>query len=80
MCVACGTLRKKEALLRIIRTDDGFVFDIGKKAGGRGAYVCADPACVSRMCAKRLLNRAFRMNMPENAYRRLQEDYQRFYG
>ena len=80
MCIACGNYRGKEALLRIIKTEDGFVFDHGKKAGGRGAYVCMDPACMERMCAKRLLNRSFRMTIPEDAYRKLQEDYQRIYG
>ena len=80
MCVACGNYRSKDALLRIIKSADGFAFDTGKKAGGRGAYICADPACVERMCAKRLLNRSFRMTVPETAYRKLQEDYQRIYG
>ena len=80
MCVACGSMREKVALLRIMKTEEGFVFDVSRKAGGRGAYVCADQACVSRMCAKRLLNRSFRMTIPETAYRKLQEDYQRIYG
>lgn len=80
MCVACGIMREKEALVRIMRSGDGFSIDPGKKAGGRGAYVCADPACVERMCRKRLLNRAFRTAVQEEEYQKLQEDFQRIYG
>ena len=80
MCVSCGRMREREVLLRIMRTEDGFRMDPGQKAGGRGAYVCAEGDCFRKMCAKRMLNRSFRTGYREEEYRKLQEEYQRIYG
>ncbi len=48
-CVACGTMRAKRELVRIVRTPGGEVrVDPTGKLSGRGAYVCAEAACVDR--------------------------------
>ena len=48
-CVACGAQYDKRDLIRLTRVGDGgearLVVDEAARAGGRGAYLCADPDC-----------------------------------
>ncbi|TMG55269.1 MAG: YlxR family protein [Chloroflexi bacterium] len=46
-CVACRTTRAKRELVRVVRSPQGELsVDLRGKAPGRGAYLCADPACL----------------------------------
>jgi len=48
-CVACGRVRPRRDLVRVVRTPAGDVrVDVTGKVSGRGAYVCPDGACVDR--------------------------------
>jgi uncharacterized protein len=48
-CVACGQVRAKRDLVRVVRTPAGDVrVDVTGKVSGRGAYVCPDGTCVDR--------------------------------
>ena len=58
-CVACRTEREKGDLVRLVRTQNGEVrIDPTGKASGRGAYLCADPACWSKALKTRAVQRA----------------------
>jgi predicted RNA-binding protein YlxR (DUF448 family) len=58
-CVACRTEREKGELVRIVRIQGGEVrLDPTGKASGRGAYLCADPACWSKALKTRAIQRA----------------------
>jgi predicted RNA-binding protein YlxR (DUF448 family) len=58
-CVACRTERDKHDLVRIVRGPDGRVMlDATGKASGRGAYLCADPACWTKAQKSRAVQRA----------------------
>jgi predicted RNA-binding protein YlxR (DUF448 family) len=61
-CVACRTEREKGDLVRIVRTQTGqdveIRVDLTGKASGRGAYLCADPACWSKALKTRAVQRA----------------------
>jgi len=58
-CVSCRTERDKRDLVRIVRTTGGAVaVDLTGKASGRGAYLCADPACWSKALKSRAVQRA----------------------
>jgi predicted RNA-binding protein YlxR (DUF448 family) len=47
-CVMCKKKVDKRQLFRIVRTPEGeVVFDPTGKKNGRGAYICADDACVN---------------------------------
>jgi predicted RNA-binding protein YlxR (DUF448 family) len=64
-CVACRTSRQKRELLRVVRTPGGeVVVDLTGRAPGRGAYVCADPACRDAALAKGALRRALAVSIP----------------
>ena len=61
MCIGCRRVRPKSALVRLVREVDGVVaVDARYRAPGRGAYVCADRACVDRALKGGRLARAFR--------------------
>ena len=45
-CVACGKVKAKRELVRMVRMADGSVeVDTGGKKTGRGAYLCAIQGC-----------------------------------
>ena len=62
--------------MRIVRTPEGdIVFDKTGKINGRGAYVCDNAQCIGICLKKRLLNKVFRTEVPQDAYDRLSEEY-----
>jgi predicted RNA-binding protein YlxR (DUF448 family) len=57
MCIGCRRRRKKEELVRFIRSPDGgFFMNKEKNLDGRGYYLCPDRMC-SKLAEKR--NRGF---------------------
>ena len=70
-CIACRTEKPKKELIRIVKTKDG-VFSLDKtgKVSGRGAYLC-DDACALKIINKKLLSRAFEMEVPLEVYEKL---------
>jgi len=70
-CVACRTREAKRGLMRIVRTPEGRVeVDPSGRRPGRGAYLCADPACWEQALKRKALNRALRVVLtPEEATR-----------
>jgi predicted RNA-binding protein YlxR (DUF448 family) len=64
--VACRTERTQRELVRIVRTPEGEMrFDPTGRAHGRGAYLCADPACWQLAVRRSALERA--LHIPMNA-------------
>ena len=58
-CLACGEMKPKEELVRIVRTPDGGVLiDRSFKAGGRGAYICRNEECIARAERTKRIERA----------------------
>lgn len=50
LCLGCQEMRPKKELLRIVKTPEGVLeFDPTSKSkkNGRGAYICANPECLS---------------------------------
>ena len=65
MCVVCRQMKVKDTLLRAVRNKDGgFCVDPSGKLPGRGAYVCKDGDCISRLEKVRGLERAFKGSVP----------------
>lgn len=74
-CIACKTATHKQSLIRIVLKNGAPVWDFKKNLEGRGAYVCDNDKCVSRMADKKLLSRVFRQDIPQQEYQRLKEEY-----
>lgn len=62
MCVACRSRESKPGLIRLARTvGERVLIDVANKSGGRGAYLCPDPACWQLALKRRSLERALRL-------------------
>lgn len=77
MCVSCRQLFDKRDLLRVVRTPQGEVlFDPTGKMAGRGAYLCKDSECLKKIVKSKLLNKLFKTEISDEAYRKLSEQYE----
>ncbi len=76
MCVACRKSYPKNSLMRFVLDENGELFcDRNQKAEGRGTYLCKNDACVKRCVKYGLIGKAFRKNLPDEAYRTVEEEY-----
>jgi predicted RNA-binding protein YlxR (DUF448 family) len=65
-CVGCRTTASKRGLVRVVRSPEGRVaVDPTGKANGRGAYVCASPACWEVALKRGRLAQSLRMTIPD---------------
>lgn len=63
-CVACGKVRAKRELIRLVHISDGSVeVDAGGKKVGRGAYLC--PECWESGLKSRRLGYALRTTITD---------------
>lgn len=70
-CVACRKNKQQNEMLRIAKRENEFLIDMQHKIGGRGAYICKDAQCLQLTIRKRLLNKAYKMNVGENIYKQI---------
>ena len=73
-CLGCRETKDKNLLLRIVRTPEGeiCVDETGKK-NGRGAYICRDEACLSRVLRSGALRKSLDTDIPEDIRERIAE-------
>lgn len=75
-CIACREEKPKRDMLRIVKTAAGEIsLDFSGKLAGRGAYICNSADCVKRLTKYRLLNKAFSSPVPDEVYRRVEEEF-----
>ncbi len=75
MCIACREMKPKKEMTRVAKNADGEIFfDPTGKAPGRGAYVCAEAACLKKMSDKKLLHKAFSAQVGEAVYRGVEKE------
>ena len=76
MCICCGLMKKKEELLRIVKTKDGDILvDKTGKLNGRGAYICNDVECINKAESKKALERSFKCKIPDDTYDMLNKEF-----
>ncbi len=68
-CIACGQVRPKRELVRIVRTPEGKIqIDERGKAAGRGAYLCRSRRCWDKVLEQpRVLARALKTSIGPDA-------------
>lgn len=77
MCIVCRSQNDKKTLIRIVKNKEGKIFvDKTGKANGRGAYVCKDKACFEKLCKTKALNRAFKIEVPQEVYQSLGDEFE----
>ncbi len=75
MCVGCQQMKSKKELLRIVRTPEGEItIDKTGKKSGRGAYVCADEACINKAYKEKRLEKALEKSIDGEIYKNLLGD------
>lgn len=75
-CIACRTEQPKGNMMRIVKNADGELYlDVTGKAAGRGAYICRSEACLKKLEKYRLLNKAFSMEVSEEVYGAIEEEF-----
>ena len=75
-CIACREMKTKNEMLRIVRTPTGeYKLDTVGKIAGRGAYICDDAKCLELCLKKKLLNKVFSAEIPDEIYNQLKEEY-----
>ena len=76
MCIACREMMDKSGLLRIVRTPLGEIkLDTTGKVAGRGAYICDNPKCIETCLKKKLLNKVFSSEIPDEIYDYIKKEY-----
>lgn len=71
-CVGCNQMKDKEQLIRIVRTLEGhFCIDTQGHMQGRGAYICANKACLEKAKKHRGLERSFKAPIDQTIYEQL---------
>lgn len=75
-CIACRSEKPKKELIRIVKNKENvFAVDRTGKLSGRGAYICDDKACMQKLLKKRLLNHAFEMEVSDEVYKAIEEEF-----
>ena len=78
-CIACQERDSKKGLIRIVKTkEDGIFLDPTGKANGRGAYICKDVECLKKAIKTKALNRAFKLEVPDNVYENLLKELESY--
>jgi len=80
LCIGCFERKEQAELIRIVRTESGVTVNSGRKADGRGAWICRDPGCVEKMVKKKGLDRTFRAHFSPETYDRIREEMSVFLG
>ncbi len=69
MCVSCRQSKPKKELIRIVKNKEGEVrVDTTGKMNGRGAYICADAACLEKAYKNKLLSRILETDFNEEMF------------
>ena len=61
--------------MRVVKFNDEIKLDLTGKLNGRGAYVCADRACVEKLKKQKMLNRAFECEVSAEVYDKIMEEF-----
>ena len=74
-CVACGEMKNKKELIRVLKTPEGeIILDAGGRKNGRGAYLCKDAECLRKAEKNRGLERSLGMQIPPEIYEKLRRE------
>ena len=74
-CIACKECKPKKELIRIVKSGDEISLDRTGRKNGRGAYICDNPACLEKLKKQKGLNRAFQMQVPDEIYQKVEEEF-----
>lgn len=74
-CICCKAQKEKKELIRIVNDGGEISLDLTGKKNGRGAYVCNKKECIEKLKKTKALNRAFKINVSDDVYDRISEEF-----
>ena len=77
MCVGCREMKPKRELVRVVRTDEGIIFDKTARLPGRGAYICPNQECLNKAVKTKSIDRALESKLEDEVVRQLQRELDR---
>lgn len=73
-CLGCQSKKDKRELIRIVRSPEGEIaVDLTGKKPGRGAYLCPDLECLSKVVKSKRLERSLETAISDEIYEALKE-------
>ncbi len=73
-CTGCRQAKNKKDLIRVVRDNEGNVFvDATGRQNGRGAYICADEACLESARKNKGLERTLKASISDEVYEQLKK-------
>ena len=79
MCIVCKQMFDKKDLVRVLKVEDDIVIDPTGKKNGRGAYVCKN-GCICKCEKTHALDRAFKVAISQETYRKLEKEFLEIVG
>ena len=74
MCVSCGEMRPKRALVRVVKTAEGKIFlDTTGRQSGRGAYICPNKGCLDAARKARRFEKSFSCRIEDEVFAGLEK-------
>ena len=74
-CVACGEIKPKQELARIIRTPEGNIeYDPTGRKNGRGAYICRSVECLAKARKNKSLSKSLETEIPALFYEQVEKE------
>ena len=71
-CMGCNQKKDKKVLIRIVKNKNNEItIDKTGKMQGRGAYICNNPECLTKLQRTKRLNRVFEMQISDEIYESL---------
>ena len=71
-CMGCNEKKDKKDLIRIVKNKENEIsIDKTGKMQGRGAYICNNPECLTKLQKSKRLNRVFEMQISDEIYESL---------
>ena len=71
-CMGCNQKKDKKDLIRIVKNKENEIsIDKTGKMQGRGAYICNNPECLTKLQKSKRLYRVFEMQISDEIYESL---------
>ncbi len=79
-CIACGQVKPKKEMVRLVRTTDKIEVDPTGKKSGRGAYLCRTADCWKSGLNGNKVERALKTSLANTGRDKLMEDLKELCG
>lgn len=70
-CIACKNKLSKDSLIRLSKSVDDNILINSKNGFGKSCYVCKNKKCIDIVVKKKILDRKFKLTIPEDLYESL---------